>query len=473
MSKHRYPIYPVLLIDDEPQFLLSASMTLSSEGINHIDTCEDPREAIERIKTHVYSVVVVDMSMPHVTGIDVLNATVQHAPDTPVIIITALNDVDTAVESMKAGAFEYILKPVDDNRLVNSVRRAIELREMRDENLRLKQSLLNTELKNPEVFATIITQDEKMESLFRYIEAIAPTSLPVLVTGETGVGKELIATAVHEVSKREGELVTVNVAGVDDTLFSDTLFGHQKGAFTGAEQERRGLIEQARGGTLFLDEIGDLSMESQVKLLRLIQEGKYYPLGSDKPKMSDARIIVATHKDIMEMQKDGTFRKDLYYRLQAHHIHIPPLKERKEDIPLLMEYFLSDAAKQLKKTKPTVPRSLPTLLKTYAFPGNIRELEGLIFDAVSRHESGVLSTETIKQKIVPEGEEQSFKPTSAAGDDETAIQFSDTLPTLKEIERLLIKEALHRSDQNQTIAARMLGISRRALNNRIQRDDEL
>lgn len=473
MSKHNYPVYPVLLIDDEPQFLLSASMTLSSEGINRVETCEDPREAIKKIEKEDFSVVVVDMSMPHVTGIDVLNATVQHAPDTPVIIITAVNDVDTAVESMKAGAFEYILKPVDDNRLVNSVRRAIELREMRDENLRLKQSLLNTELKHPKVFAPIITQDEKMESLFRYIEAIAPTTLPVLVTGETGVGKELFANAIHEVSKREGELVTVNVAGVDDTLFSDTLFGHQKGAFTGAEQERKGLIEQAKGGTLFLDEIGDLSMESQVKLLRLIQEGKYYPLGSDKPKMSDARIIVATHKDIMEMQKDGTFRKDLYYRLQAHHIHIPPLKERKEDIPLLMEHFLADAAKQLGKSKPTAPRSLPVLLKNYSFPGNIRELEGLIFDAVSRHESGVLSAEPIKQKIAPHAEESTFKTISATGDDGATVQFSDELPTLKEIERTLIKEALHRSEQNQTIAAGILGISRRALNNRIQRDDEL
>ncbi|MDZ7767137.1 MAG: sigma 54-interacting transcriptional regulator [Melioribacteraceae bacterium] len=224
------------------------------------------------------------------------------------------------------------------------------------------------------------------------MEAIAKTNLPVLITGETGTGKELIANAIHKVSGRKGELVPVNVAGVDDNLFSDTLFGHKKGAFTGAEIERKGLIERAEDGTLFLDEIGDLNIESQVKLLRLLQEGQFYPLGSDIAKLSNARIIVATNRSIKSLQSSNTFREDLYYRLRSHHINIPPLRERKKDIPYLIDFFLIRAAKELGKTKPRPPKELYTLLSNYHFPGNIRELEGIIYDAVSLHKSGILFT---------------------------------------------------------------------------------
>jgi DNA-binding NtrC family response regulator len=293
--------------------------------------------------------------------------------------------------------------------------------------------------------------------------------MPVLITGETGVGKELIARAIHDLSNRKGGFVPVNVAGVDDTLFSDTLFGHERGSFTGADRDRRGLIEQASSGTLFLDEIGDLSRESQVKLLRLVQEGKYYPIGSDVPRLSDARIVVATNKDITSMQEKDEFRKDLYYRLRTHHIHIPPLRDRKEDVPLLIEHFLEKSAEELGRKKPTPPKELPTLLSTYHFPGNIRELEGMIFDAVSRHESGVLSMESFRTKL---GYKQAAytegldEPTSA---DDRKIQFTEQLPTLKETEQMLIDEALKRSHGNRTIAAQLLGLSRRALSNRLSR----
>ena len=308
-----------------------------------------------------------------------------------------------------------------------------------------------------------------MRSIFQYAEAIASTSMPVLITGETGVGKELVARAIHDLGDRQGDFVPLNVAGVDDALFSDTLFGHKRGAFTGADRERRGLIEQAAAGTMFLDEIGDLGLESQVKLLRLLQEGKYYPIGSDVSKLSDARIVVATNRDIAAMQQRDAFRKDLYYRLQTHYIHIPPLRERKEDIPLLVEHFLTKSAEQLGKKRPTPPRELTTLLGTYHFPGNIRELESMIFDAVSRHQSGVLSMESFKKKIgcdqiaTLEVQESS----SAAAD--KRILFPEELPTLKETEQTLIAEALERADGNQTIAARLLGLSRRALSNRLSR----
>ena len=340
-----FPALPVLLVDDEAQFLFSASLSLNSEGIDNVIQCQDSREVMSILSEEDFSVVVLDMLMPHLSGWDLLPTIVRDFPDIPVIIITAVNEVKTAVDCMKEGTFDYLVKPVDKVRLVTTVQRAIEVRELRDENTRLKDYLLSDKLEQPDVFSEIITQNPVMRSIFQYIEAIAANPLPVLITGETGVGKELVAKALHRLSGRTGDLVTVNVAGLDDHLFADTLFGHKKGAFTGADTARDGLVEQASGGTLFLDEIGDLSVESQVKLLRLLQEGKYYPLGEDVPKLTDARIIVATNRDIDSLMKAETFRRDLYYRLQTHHIHVPPLRDRRDDLPLLVEHFLDKAGK--------------------------------------------------------------------------------------------------------------------------------
>jgi len=411
------------------------------------------------------------MSMPHVSGFELLKLVKEVVPDIPVIILTALHDVELAVNSMKLGAFEYLLKPVQDSSLVASIKRGLEHNAIREENSKLKQMLLDGSLKNPEHFEEIITQSEKFKALFKYIEAISGTHLPVLIQGETGVGKELFSRAIHASSQRKGELIAVNVAGVDDNLFSDTLFGHVKGAFTGAEIQRKGLIEQAQNGTLFLDEIGDLSNESQVKLLRLIQENKYYPLGADEPRVSNARIVVATHKDLNELQLNKQFRADLYYRLQSHKIQIPPLRERKEDLPVLLDHLFTKAAEAINKKKPTYPLTLITLLKNYSFPGNIRELEGMIVDALSRHDQGILSLDTFREKI-NFSETILTLPKEELAQKKQKVEFAELLPTLKEIEELLIEEALRRSDQNQTIAADLLGISRRALNNRLQRNQD-
>ena len=466
MKPTPFPALPVLLVDDEAQFLLSAGFTLSSAGINHIVECQDSRDVMALVTKQDFGVIVLDILMPYVSGSELLPMIVWDFPDIPIIMITAINEVETAVECMRNGAFDYVVKPVDDERLIVTVKRAVEWRALRNENTLLKQYLLSDKLEHPEAFSTIITRSAAMRSIFQYVEAMAGTALPVLITGETGVGKELIARAIHALSGRTGEFVPVDVAGVEDSLFSDTLFGHKRGAFTGADRDREGLIEQASGGTLFLDEIGDLGVGSQVKLLRLLQEGKYYPIGSDIPKLTDARIVVATHRDIASMQETGQFRKDLYYRLQAHHTHIPPLRERRDDIPLLVEHFLQGASKTLGKEKPTLPRELSTLLGTYPFPGNIRELQGMIFDAVSRHRSGVLSMETFRDKIA---HRTSAHPTTQVSEADAQIVFPDSLPTLKEAEQLLIAEALKRSDGNQAIAAQMLGLTRRALNNRLSR----
>lgn len=463
-----YPEHPVLLVDDEQQFLFSAETALTTNGINNVVIQNDSTKVLEMIDRAEFSLVVLDINMPEISGTELLPMIVEKHPNIPVVILTAVNDVESAVQCIKAGAFNYLLKPVDGTRLVTTIRSGLNLREIRNENRRLKDYLLKDKLENPEAFSGIITKSNSMRAIFKYIEAIAKSPLPVLITGETGAGKEMIAKSIHTLSGRPGELISLNVAGVDDNLFSDTLFGHKKGAFTGAEQDRKGLIEQAEKGTLFLDEIGDLSLESQVKLLRLIQDGKYFPLGSDMAKLADVRIVCATNVDIDLMKDKNEFRKDLYYRLQTHHIHIPPLRERKNDIPLLINHFLEKASAQLDKKKPTPPKELYTLLSSYNFPGNIRELEGIIFDAVSVHRSGILSLEPIREKIFSKMKTKDFQNSEVITGEEKII-FSDQLPSLKETEDALISEALRRADGNQTIAADLLGISRRALNNRLSR----
>ncbi|MCF8305447.1 MAG: sigma-54 dependent transcriptional regulator [Ignavibacteriales bacterium] len=472
MKPRIIPALPILLVDDEELFLFSVEMSLSSNGIKNIEQIRDSRQLLPRMEKSPVSLVMLDINMPYESGLDLLPKITEKYPGVPVVIITAVNDVESAVNCMKLGAYDYIVKPVDENKLISTIRRGLELAEVKSENELLKQSFLREELEYPSAFNEIITVSDNMKSIFRYIEAIGRTALPVLVTGETGAGKELIARSIHSVSGRTGELVTVNVAGVDDNLFSDTLFGHRKGAFTSADNERKGLIERAESGTLFLDEIGDLSIESQVKLLRLLQDGSYYPLGSDTARLSDARIIVATHRDIRNLVQENKFRQDLFYRLKSHHIQMPPLRKRKSDIPLLIDLFLEKAARSLGKPVPTAPKQIHTLLSNYNFPGNIRELEGIIFDAVSRHRTGILSLESIRNKIFemdPDFNFDGFSQSATAQEIEKPIILKEKFPSLDEVEVFMIKEALNRADGNQTIASDLLGISRRALNNRLQR----
>ena len=469
MSAIRSSKSSILIIDDDKPFLKHTEDILLSNLSDKVITCNDHKKVLPLLDDQAIAVVLLNINIQKESGWSLLPAIYETCPDTPVLVVSETNTVETAVNCMQLGAFDYLVKPVGDARLVGSVRRALELRYIQLENTLLRRYLLSGKLEHPEAFEELITGNHQMRSLFQYLEAVAETALPILITGETGTGKELFAHAIHIISKRSGECVAVNVAGVDDQLFSDTLFGHLKGAFTGAVQDRKGLIELAAGGTLFLDEIGDLKPESQVKLLRLLQEGEYLPLGADTPRSTDARIVVATNRDIEAMQANETFRKDLYYRLKAHQIHIPPLRDRREDIPLLMNHFLAKAASVLEKRKPTAPRELSTLLMTYHFPGNVRELEGMIFDAVSQHKSGVLSMDTFRQVITPKSVSGPSPESTDTNQIQGSAQFGYPLPTIKECEELLIMEALNRSENNQTIAARMLGISRRALNNRLQR----
>ncbi|MEJ2200464.1 MAG: sigma-54 dependent transcriptional regulator, partial [Desulfuromonadaceae bacterium] len=334
MEPTLYPENPILLIDDEPAFLRSLCRILWIKAdVTNVVSCSDSRQIEQLLDEQPFSLVISDLHMPHQSGEEILAHICQNHPDLPVIILTGTDEVEQAVKCMKAGAFDYFIKTAEAERLATGVMRALKTVTLQQTCARLKETVLTDDLKHPDKFAEIITADTKMHAIFKYLEAIINSPEPVLITGESGVGKELIARAVHRLARPKGPLVALNVAGLDDTVFSDTLFGHFRGAFTGADKIRAGMIDQARGGVLFLDEIGDLSPESQVKLLRLLQEGEYFPLGSDIPKQSDARIVVATNQDLKQLQAEGRFRKDLYYRLMVHHVHIPPLRDRKEDIP--------------------------------------------------------------------------------------------------------------------------------------------
>lgn len=460
---------PVLLVDDEVQLLHSASVVLRASGIVDVKTLDDSRAVMPLLAEQPIGVLVLDLSMPHVSGQVLLEQVAAAYPDLPVILMTATNDLDTAVQCMQAGAIDYLVKPVEKNRLVSSVKRAMEIRALRAEVLSLKERFLADTLRHPEAFAEFVTQSKSMHAVFRYLEAIGPSPQPVLITGETGTGKELIARALHRLSGRDGELVSVNVAGLDDTMFSDTLFGHAKGAYTGADRPRDGLINTAGAGTLFLDEIGDLTAASQVKLLRLLQDGSYYPLGADRPRQSRARVVVATNCDVVKDVSAGRFRKDLYYRLRTHHLTLPPLRARLGDIPLVTNHFVEKAAVALNKPIPTIPLALYQLLRTYHFPGNVRELEALMFDAVARHDGGILSLQSFKDAI--SGESQFEEPDMQLDSTPSAIAacFPEQLPTLEQAETALVDEALRRAEGNQGVAALLLGMSRQALNKRLVR----
>jgi len=468
MITSRYPQLPVLMVDDEAQALNSFELVLRSSNVNHILRCLDSRNVMSIFSSQEIEAMMLDLSMPHVSGEELLSMVTRDFPEVPVIVITGSNDVDTAVACMKSGAFDYMVKPVEKSRLISGVKRAIELRQLQRENKLLRAHVLSGIVEHPEAFSDVITNSSAVRSIFQYAESISMSPQPILITGETGVGKELIAKSIHRLSRRNGTFVPVNAAGLDDNVFADTLFGHRKGAFTGADQPRSGLVEQASGGTLFLDEIGDLSPASQVKLLRLVQDGEYFPLGSDVGKRSDARVVVATNQDIQALQESGKFRKDLYYRLCGHQIHIPPLRERREDLPVLLDHFLEKASETLGKKKPTPPRELLALLSTYPFPGNIRELQSLVLDAVSSHRSGKLSMEVFKAYIRQNQSTSDCETKHLAHGDSAIVSFSEQLPTLRQTEQLLIVEAMQRACGNQAIASRLLGITRQALNKRLK-----
>lgn len=451
----------ILVVDDDTAILKSMERVLRDAGFCSITLCDDSRQVLERVREMNPAVVLMDLVMPHLSGEELLASLRAHHPGIPVIMVTATDDVATAVRCIQSGAYDYLTKPLDLDRLLATVTRAFEVQRLQLENLELRKRAVEPKLNHPEHFKKITTRSPAMLAVFSYVEAIAPSAEPVLIVGETGVGKELIAEALHAASGRGGKLVSVNVAGLDESAFADTLFGHTRGAFTGAAQAREGLVQEAAGGTLFLDEIGDLKPDMQTKLLRLIQEREFFALGSDRSLRSECRVIAATNRNLRARMRDGLFREDLFFRLHAHLVRVPPLRERTGDIPLLVDVFLEEASHSLGKPKPTPPRELFTYLAGYNFIGNVRELRAMIHDAVAQHVKGVLSLKPFLDHMDLQ-EDDTVSPAAAKAG--SSVTFGPVLPTLKEVNAQLLNEALKRSDHNQSAAARLIGISRRTLN---------
>ncbi len=458
------PQNPVLIVDDEAHILRSLTLALNSGGIDNVITCQDSRKVEGILEEREIDVLILDLTMPYISGRELLPRVREEHPLLPVIVVTGVNEADVAVDCMKQGAFDYLVKAVEKNKLLATVRRAIEIMDLKRENSALKSHLVNGVLEHDDLFTGFIIRDRKMRSILMYLEAIAKGSQTVLITGETGVGKELVARSLHEMSGRQGQFAPVNIAGLDANMFADTLFGHVRGAYTGAEKARQGLIEKASGGTLFLDEIGDLDNQSQIRLLRLLEAREFYPLGSDVAKRSDARIVVATNKNLDQAVRESEFRKDLYFRLRTHMVRVPPLRERSADLPLLLDHFITEAAVEFDKQEPQVPEELYGLLKSYPFQGNVRELRAMAYDVVGQHVAGRLSTRAFKETM---GQTEMPVPESEKEDLFSHLGF---LPTIKEATQRLIEEALTRADGNQSVAARTLGISPQAMSKRLKQN---
>ena len=460
----------ILLVDDEQSELDAYSLLLTSMGIRNVTTLNDSRRVLEALEGMNAPILFLDLNMPNMSGQDVLREMKAKKPQIPVIIITANSEIETAVECLRLGAHDYLVKPIDLKMFSSALRNALEIGLLRNEVMSLKGISFDPGPHANPAFKPIITQDPVMFGIFQYIESIAGSGLPTLILGETGSGKELIARAIHEVSGLPGEFVAVDISGLDDTLLSDTLFGHLRGAYTGADGSRSGLLEKARGGTIFLDEIGDLSEVSQVKLLRLLQEKIYYPLGSDQPKQCLARVITAANKDLSKLAvQEGRFRMDLYYRLSTHLIRLPPLRDRREDIPLLVDYLVASAAKAMHRAVPEISPEAVALLQRHAFWGNIRELKAYISDAVARCDSGWIEEGLIAERL---GEAVSIMGSRILATAANPLEgLFGHFPTLEELADYAVDVALCSTQNNQNKAAQLLGVSRQALHKRLKKRD--
>jgi len=458
------PSFKILLVDDEPAWLRSMSLTLeSAAGITNTVACQDSSKVLDILDQGGVGLVLLDLNMPGLGGEELLERIAERHPEIACIMVSGMDQLAGAVRCMRLGAYDYLVKTDDEERIVGGVQRAVRMLELREENREVASRLVRGGPRTPEAFAKLVTRCRAMQAIFAYVEAVAASPQPLLVTGESGVGKEQLVRAAHALSGRTGPLVAVNAAGLDDAVFADTLFGHLRGAFTGADAPRRGMIEEAADGTLFLDEIGDLSVASQVKLLRLLQEGEFYPLGSDQPRRIRARIVVATHCDLAAKEASGAFRRDLYYRLRTHHVHVPALRERPEDIEPLLHHFLDECSRELGRPRPPLPPELARRLAGYPFPGNVRELRALVYDAVSVQRGPTLPLDAFRKAF-------GWAEPGMDADARAQNPFAsfECLPSLSEAARQLVEEAMRRSGGNQTLAARLLGISQPALSKRLK-----
>jgi DNA-binding NtrC family response regulator len=465
MPRGAYPELPVLVLDDDEGLRKMLSSFLARAGIDNVLATDSSEEASALVLGEGASLIFLDLHLPADSGEALLKEFSRAAPSVPVIVITGESETETIVRCMRAGAVDYLVKPIDETRLLVSAWNALASFELRREAEGFRDRVFGARLERPEIFARIATEDPGMLAIFRYIESIAVSRQPVLITGETGTGKELLARAVHDASGRKGAFVAVNVGGLDDAMFSDSLFGHRKGAFTGADTPRGGLVKEAEGGTLLLDEVGDLDPRSQVKLLRLLQEGEYYPLGSDSPLRTDARVVAATTRDLASSVAAGVFRSDLFYRLQTHPIKVPPLRDRPGDVRILVSKFMADSGRELglqgAVPEPKYIDAVAGALKGYLFPGNVRELESLVHDAVAGAKSLRPDLKLLRTRIG--APEPSTAEEAARGRGLIRMLEEGLVPRLDEAEREIVLLAVEKAEGNLSKAALMLGISRQTL----------
>jgi two-component system response regulator HydG len=445
----------ILIVDDDKAHLSMLKTVLKGWGYQTVEV-EDGSEAIFQVQNKPFDCILMDVRMANIGGIEALNEIKSINPSIPIIIMTAYSSVDTAVQAMKSGAYDYLTKPLNFDELELTLERSLEHQKLSRENQSLRQFLSNND-----ALASIIGSSPPMKEMKEMIQAIAPSEATVLIQGESGTGKELIAKAIHGCSNRSNKpLVSVNCAALTDTLLESELFGHEKGAFTGADKRRDGRFMLANKGTIFLDEVGEVPLPMQAKLLRAIQEREIQRVGSDTILHADVRIIAATNKDLPESVKEGKFREDLYYRLNVVTVEAPSLRKRSGDIPSLAKYFLEKLAEKNRKHIVDFTPVTMDCLTRYDWPGNVRELENAIERAV------VLCTGNyITEHELPSSITQSFIANDVGGDQ---LRKMAGLP-LEEIEKEAIFQTLQKTSGNKSEAAKLLNITRTTLNNKIKK----
>jgi two-component system, NtrC family, response regulator PilR len=438
----------ILAIDDDQAVLNYLNIMLLQTGVYQVSTLVNSSKAFQELKNNNYDLLLLDMDMPDISGLEILKHIKEKNIDIETIVLTGVEDVELAVSAMKLGAFDYLTKPVDNDQLLKIIASVLENRKNRRETT-TETPFSIEHLKYKEAFKDIITQNEDMIKMFQMVEKIAQSDNSILIWGESGSGKELIAKAIHRISKRRDEnFVAVNAGTFANELFSSEFFGHNKGAFTGAIAAKKGFLDEADRGTLFLDEIGELALPIQVKLLRVLQEGEFFRLGSTKHQKVDVRIIAATNKDLLAEMKKGNFRKDLFYRLNMSSVYLFPLRERKGDIPLLCQHFLKKFNEQNQKNIQKISEPTMRLINQYDYPGNIRELMNVINSAVIIESGSELSKKSLPHY---------FLENSGLKDD---LDMDFPLKTLSEIEKEQIKKVFLHCKGNKSKAAKILGISR-------------
>jgi two-component system response regulator PilR (NtrC family) len=445
--------YSVLVVDDEPGMREFLEIMLTKEGYE-VSIASNGEEAIEKIGKESFDLAIVDIQMPGINGIEVLRNTREKNYNTTIIMITAFASHESAIEAMKLGAYDYITKPfkIDEIKLV--IKKSLDKNVLEKENTRLKK-----ELDTKYGFENFIGSSNSIQQIFSLINRVSELNVNVLISGESGTGKELVARAVHySGSRKDGPFIPVNCGAIPETLIESEFFGHAKGAFTGATRDKKGLFEEANGGTIFLDEIGDLPIHLQVKLLRVLEEKKVRPLGKTESVSIDVRIISATNKNLEQEIMDNKFREDLFYRLNVIKVAMPPLRERKDDIPMLALHFLHKFATEMDKKITGISNEALEELEKYHYPGNIRELENIIARCVALETNEIIKKDSLP-KLNTEGDYIDLTDTLNAKDSIDLV--------LGDVEKQIIENALKSSQGNKSETAKMLGITLRSLRYRL------